>query len=61
MQLLLYDFCNWLFTRKLSLIRPSLPRDYRIDYLLPGKHRTPSKNDIPPEPSEKENREEHED
>jgi hypothetical protein len=48
MQLLLFDFCSWLFNRRLTAIRVALPRDYRLDYRPPGRHRTPTKHDLPP-------------
>lgn len=39
MELMLFDFCNWLYLRKLTPIRTSFARDFKLDYKPP-----PSKN-----------------
>jgi hypothetical protein len=39
MELMLFDFCNWLYLRKLTPIRTSFAKDFRLDYKPP-----PSKN-----------------
>lgn len=35
MELLLFDFCNWLYIRKLTPIRTSFARDFKLDYKPP--------------------------
>lgn len=45
MELLLFDFCNWLFLRKLTPIRTSFNRDFRLDYKPPpSKARQPKQD-----------------
>ena len=39
MELMLFDFCNWLYLRKLTPIRTSFAKDFKLDYKPP-----PSKN-----------------
>jgi hypothetical protein len=49
MQLIQFDFCSWLSTRKLTHIRCALPKDYLLDYRVQGKQRTPSRQELPAE------------
>ena len=47
MELLIYDFSNWLYTKKLTPIKTHLSKNYKLDYnysLLKEKS-TPNKND----------------
>jgi hypothetical protein len=39
MELMLFDFCTWLYLRKLTNIRASFAKDFKLDYKPP-----PSKN-----------------
>lgn len=47
MELLVFDFCNWLNLHKLTMIKTSLPKDYRLDFKpVVGKVKnTPNKAD----------------
>jgi hypothetical protein len=42
MELILFDFCNWLYLRKLTPIRTSFAREFKLDYKPP-----PSKSKHP--------------
>lgn len=47
MELLVFDFCNWLYLHKLTMIKTSLSKDYRLDFkpTLAKVKNTPNKAD----------------
>lgn len=47
MELMVFDFCNWLFIHKLTKIKPSLLKEYKLDYkpVIMKQKVTPSKAD----------------
>jgi hypothetical protein len=48
MELLLFDFCQWLLKRKLTIVSVKLKKEYQLDpkpYLLPKFRTLSQKND----------------